>query len=268
MSQEFYDGLFHATGWYTALPDRGFSMATFDEMAGVDPFGGSAWSPYESPVPLGQVAGPTEELQMSEPQPLPDPVPCTECDALTNNDPPICGGCVQKPRCENCGAPAMVNSASCLKCAQALGQYSPDQLSQHFERGAVITDVDREAGVVTVAAEAPEPIVFTRPDPTDFVLLVARVGPGTSNVDPKLAAKFGAQNFKPSGTEYATPKDMRDSGYVALRDITPALAALRAAGTKIRAHIAEPDPQRYARLEALAHALDEASEKLVSCETE
>jgi hypothetical protein len=143
--------------------------------------------------------------------------------------------------------------------------------AQHFERGAVIADVDREAGVVTVAAEPPQPIVFTRPDPTDFVLLVARVGPGTSNVDPKLAAKFGAQSFKPSGTEYATPRDILDAGYVALRDITPALAALRAAGTKIRDHIGQPDPQRYARLESLAQALDAAYEKSrmgVSCETE
>ena len=192
---------------------------------------------------------------MSEVQPK--PVPCAECGAQTNNDPPICGGCAPKPRCENCGAPAMVNSASCLKCAQALGQYRPEELGQHFERGAVIADVDREAGVVTVAADPSEPIVFTRPDPTDFVLLVARVGPGTGNVDPNLAAKFGAQNFKPPGTDYAMPKDMRDAGYVAIRDVSPALAALRAAGTNIRANVADRE-----RLEALAARLDEAFEKL------
>ena len=103
----------------------------------------------------------------------------------------------------------------------------------------------------------PDPITFTRPDPTDFVLLVARVGPGTSNVDPKLATKFGAQNFKPSGTDYATAKDMRDAGYVPVCDVTPALAALRAAGANIRANVADPE-----RLEALAARLDEAFEKV------
>ncbi len=83
---------------------------------------------------------------------------------------------------------------------------------QRFERGAVITDVDHGRGVLT--AEMPSgPITFQRPDPTEFVLLVARVGPGTGNADPKLAHKFGAQSFKPTGTEYATEKDMRDAGY-------------------------------------------------------
>lgn len=107
---------------------------------------------------------------------------------------------------------------------------------QRFERGAtVILDVDREAGVITAGPTGP--ITFQRPDPTEFVLLVARVGPGTGNVDPKLAHRFGAQAFKPAGTDYATEQDLLDSGYIP----TARLAGLRKLLATAYAVLEEPD---------------------------
>jgi hypothetical protein len=113
-------------------------------------------------------------------------------------------------------------------------------------------------------APEPGPIIFTRADPTDFVLLVARVGPGTGNVDPGLAAKFGAKNFKPSGTEYAMREDMREAGYVAVEG----LSGLLHRAYEILAHPdASPGDREYQ--EALGHlrALDAALSLNVSRET-
>jgi hypothetical protein len=113
-------------------------------------------------------------------------------------------------------------------------------------------------------SDTEDPIVFTRPDPTDFVLLVARVGPGTGNVDPKLAAKANVQSFKPSGTDYATPKDMRDAGYVAVGS----LSGLLHQAYEVLAHPdASPGDREYQ--EALGHlrALDAALSLNVSRET-
>jgi hypothetical protein len=49
-------------------------------------------------------------------------------------------------------------------------------------------------------------MVFERQDPQKYVLLYARVGAG--------GVLLGTQHFKPSGTEYATEKEIMDLGYV------------------------------------------------------
>jgi len=99
------------------------------------------------------------------------------------------------------------------------------------------------------------PITFQRPDPTQFVLLVARVGPGTTNVDPKLAHKFGAAAFKPAGTDYATDKDMRDAGYVPIARVSEMLGVLDVAAKEILDHLDDPAPERDKRLRALSERM-------------
>ncbi len=50
------------------------------------------------------------------------------------------------------------------------------------------------------------PILFTRPDPTQFALLVVKTGRGTGTV-------VGTEHCKPGGTEWATDGDLWDAGY-------------------------------------------------------
>lgn len=57
------------------------------------------------------------------------------------------------------------------------------------------------------APKPPKALVFVRPDPTQFVLLIGRTGPGTGTV-------LNTHNFKPTGTEWASEKDLNDAGYV------------------------------------------------------
>ena len=64
----------------------------------------------------------------------------------------------------------------------------------------------------------PAPITFVRPDPQPFVLLYAKVR-GNGIV-------LGTENFKPTGTEWAQPEDMRDAGYVLLKDARMAVLTL------------------------------------------
>jgi hypothetical protein len=127
---------------------------------------------------------------------------------------------------------------------------------QRFERGAVITDVDHGRGILT--AEMQGPITFQRPDPTEFVLLTARVGPGTTNVDPKLAHKFNVQAFKPAGTEYATERDLLDSGYVAVARLQPLRALLARAFAVLHEPDANPGDAAYKEALGKLLALDAA----------
>jgi hypothetical protein len=64
-------------------------------------------------------------------------------------------------------------------------------------------------------------ITFTRPEPTKFVLLVAKTGHGTGTV-------VGTESFKPSSTEWATEQDLLDAGYVPWMRCARALDLLRA----------------------------------------
>jgi hypothetical protein len=64
----------------------------------------------------------------------------------------------------------------------------------------------------SIPAGATRPIMFTRPDPTRFALLVTKTGRGTGTV-------VGTENFKPSGCEWATEQDLRDAGYVPADDV-------------------------------------------------
>lgn len=54
-----------------------------------------------------------------------------------------------------------------------------------------------------------KPISFTRPDPTQFALLVTRAGRGTGTV-------VGTEYFKPAGCEWATDEDLLAAGYVSV----------------------------------------------------
>lgn len=98
-------------------------------------------------------------------------------------------------------------------------------------------------------------ITFRRPDPTEFVLLIARVGAGTGNVDPQAARRHGLQHFKPAGTEYATDKDLADAGYVraaegsAAHDVVRLRERVRAAVEQLRS--AETSDEAAAALDAL-----------------
>lgn len=65
-------------------------------------------------------------------------------------------------------------------------------------------------------SDAPKPITFIRPDPSQFVLLVAKTR-GNGVV-------VGTENFKPGGCEWATDADLRDAGYVRLEDAVRAVA--------------------------------------------
>jgi hypothetical protein len=56
----------------------------------------------------------------------------------------------------------------------------------------------------------PKPITFVRPDPSQFVLLVAKTR-GNGIV-------VGTDNFRPAGCEWATDRDMRDAGYMPAAD--------------------------------------------------
>lgn len=56
-----------------------------------------------------------------------------------------------------------------------------------------------------------EPISFVRPDPTEHVLLVAKVGP-------RYGVIKNTENFKPTGTEFATEDDLREAGFVRKED--------------------------------------------------
>jgi hypothetical protein len=67
-------------------------------------------------------------------------------------------------------------------------------------------------------SDAPKAITFVRPDPSQFVLLIAKTR-GNGIVT-------GTENFKPSGTEWATDQDMRDAGYVPLEDAKRAVHRL------------------------------------------
>jgi hypothetical protein len=68
---------------------------------------------------------------------------------------------------------------------------------------------------------APKPITFVRPDPSQFVLLVAKTR-GNGIV-------IGTENFKPSGCEWATDRDMRDAGYMPVADGRKLVALVREA---------------------------------------
>lgn len=68
---------------------------------------------------------------------------------------------------------------------------------------------------------APKAITFTRPDPSEFVLLVAKTR-GNGIV-------VGTENFKPGGTEWATDRDMRDAGYMPAMDGRKLVALVREA---------------------------------------
>jgi hypothetical protein len=65
-----------------------------------------------------------------------------------------------------------------------------------------------------------KPITFIRPDPSQFVLLVAKTR-GNGIV-------AGTDNFKPAGCEWATEQDMRDAGYVSLERAKRALCRFAA----------------------------------------
>lgn len=79
-------------------------------------------------------------------------------------------------------------------------------------------------------SDTAEPIVFTRSHPTDFVLLVARVGPGTMTADPALASRYRVESLKPAGTDYASPADLREAGYVKAAPLLELLDKLELAG--------------------------------------
>ncbi len=68
------------------------------------------------------------------------------------------------------------------------------------------------------SVKPPDPITFIRPDPQPFVILTAKVR-GNGIVP-------GTENFKPTGTEWAQPQDMRDAGYVPLKDARMAVLTL------------------------------------------
>jgi hypothetical protein len=61
-----------------------------------------------------------------------------------------------------------------------------------------------------------KPVTFTRPDPSEFALLVTKVGRGTSTL-------LGTEHFKPPGCDWATDRDLRDAGYVSLADAKKAV---------------------------------------------
>ena len=61
-----------------------------------------------------------------------------------------------------------------------------------------------------------KPVTFTRPDPSEFALLVTKVGRGTSTL-------LGTEHFKPPACEWATDADLRDAGYVSLADAKKAV---------------------------------------------
>jgi hypothetical protein len=69
--------------------------------------------------------------------------------------------------------------------------------------------------------DPPAPITFIRPDPSQFVLLVAKTR-GNGIV-------AGTENFKPGGTEWATDRDLRDAGYMPVEDGRKLLELLREA---------------------------------------
>lgn len=60
------------------------------------------------------------------------------------------------------------------------------------------------------------PILFTRPDPTQFALLVVKTGRGTGTV-------VGTEHCKPGGTEWASDDDLWDAGYTR-RDVVSRMA--------------------------------------------
>lgn len=64
-----------------------------------------------------------------------------------------------------------------------------------------------------------KPVTFTRPDPSEFALLVTKVGRGTSTL-------LGTEHFKPPACEWATDKDLRDAGYVPLAKARSAISRL------------------------------------------
>jgi len=68
---------------------------------------------------------------------------------------------------------------------------------------------------------APKAITFIRPDPSEFVLLMAKTR-GNGIV-------VGTENFKPGGTEWATDRDMRDAGYMPTEDGWKLLALVKEA---------------------------------------
>jgi len=121
--------------------------------------------------------------------------------------------------------PPDVGGADSVPFREFIGASSPEEFNHACRRAGFAMD---------------EPVTFVRPDPTTFVLLIARTGPGTGNVSlPGAALRNGAQNFKPAGTDYATDRDLRDAGYVAAAPIREAIDRFRSQEPRNRPEVGD-----------------------------
>jgi len=98
------------------------------------------------------------------------------------------------------------------------------------------------------------PVTFVRPDPTRFVVLIGRLGPGTGTVDPELAVRHGVRALRPLNTEYATEEDLWDAGYVSFERVAIAVERLLPGGARRVLDAVREAMASEARAGEVAHA--------------